>query len=158
MNDALNDLAVQYVRLVLAMGEHDSDYVDSYYGPAEWREEVRAAPPSLTEIHRSATILRDQLSAVERSPRLDYLRRQTEALIARAEMLEGRRFTFDEESKALYDAVAPTHGEDYFRALNANLDQELPGSGSLQSRVEEFRARFVIPRESLDAVFSAAID
>jgi hypothetical protein len=54
--------------------------------------------------------------------------------------------------------VAPTHGEDYFRALNAAIDQELPGSGSLQSRVEDFRAQFVIPRERLDAVFSAAID
>jgi hypothetical protein len=159
MNDAaLNDLAVRYVRLVLAMGEHDSDYVDAYYGPAEWREEVRAAPPSLTEIHQWAVSLRDQLAGAERSPRLDYLRRQTDALIARAEMLQGRRFTFDEESQALYDAVAPTHGEDYFRALNAAIDQELPGSGSLAERVEEFRAQFVIPRERLDAVFSAAID
>ncbi len=35
------------------------------------------------------------------SLRLDYLRRQTDALIARAEMLQGRRFTFDEESQAL---------------------------------------------------------
>jgi hypothetical protein len=92
------------------------------------------------------------------SLRLDYLRRQTDALIARAEMLEGRRFTFDEESEALYDAVAPTHGEDYFRALNGAIDQELSGSGSLASRVEAFRAQFAIPREKLDAVFTAAID
>src|SRR5688500_16631028 len=153
----MNDAAARYVRLVRAMGEHDSDYVDAYYGPAEWREQVRAAPPSLEEIHRSAEVLRDELAPMEPSPRRDYLLRQTEALSARAEMLQGRRFTFDEESKALYDAVAPTHGEDYFRALNAAIDQELPGSGSLASRVEEFRAQFVIPRENLDAVFSAAI-
>ncbi|MFL6247548.1 MAG: hypothetical protein ACJ74H_16105, partial [Thermoanaerobaculia bacterium] len=154
----MNDAAAQYVRLVLAMGEHDADYVDAYYGPAEWREEVRAARPSLKEIHRSAENLRAQFAAMERSPRVDYLQRQTEALIARAEMLEGRRFTFDEESKALYDAVAPTHGEDYFRALNAAIDQELPGSRGLASRVEAFRAQFVIAREKLDAVFKAAID
>ena len=154
----MNDDANQYVRLVLAMGEHDADYVDAYYGPAEWREEVRAARPPLTEIHASAANLRDRLAAMDATPRRDYLLRQTEALIARAEMLQGRRFTFDEESKALYDAVAPSHGEDYFQALNAAIDQELPGQGSLSSRVEAFRAQFVIPRDKLDIVFKAAID
>jgi hypothetical protein len=160
----MNDAAARYVRLVLAMGEHDADYVDAYYGPPAWREEVRAANVSLDQIHDSATALRDDLGAIDRpsatieSLRLDYLRRQTDALLARAEMLRGRRFTFDEESQALYDAVAPTHGEDYFRALNAAIDHELPGDGDLASRVEAFRAQFVIPREKLDAVFSAAID
>jgi hypothetical protein len=160
----MNDAAERYVRLVLAMGEHDADYVDSYYGPPAWRDEVRAAHASLDTIHASAIALRERLAGIARpaeaieSLRLDYLRRQTEALIARSEMLRGRRFTFDEESQALYDSVAPTQGEDYFRALNAAIDRELPGSGSLASRVEAFRAQFVIPREKLDAVFGAAID
>ena len=65
---------------------------------------------------------------------------------------------FDEESKALYDAVAPTHGEDYFRGLNASIEDELPGEGALVDRVEAFRMQFVIPRERLDKVFGAAID
>jgi hypothetical protein len=160
----MNDAAETYVRLVRAMGEHDADYVDSYYGPPAWREEARAAKQTLPEIHASAVALRETLASVDRplegieALRLDYLRRQTSALIARAEMLEGRRFTFDEESEALYDAVAPTHGEDYFRVLNAAIDQELTGTGSLASRVEAFRAQFAIPREKLDALFTAAID
>ena len=28
----MNDLAERYVKLVLAMGRHDGDYVDAYYG------------------------------------------------------------------------------------------------------------------------------
>jgi hypothetical protein len=160
----MNAAAERYVKLVLAMGEHDADYVDSYYGPAEWRDAIRAAPPSLEAIRTEAASLRDALAAMERpteaveSLRLDYLRRQTEALIARAEILGGRRMTFDEESQALYDAVAPTHGEEYFRELNSAIDRELPGGGSLAERVEAFRLQFAIPREKLDAVFSAAID
>ena len=160
----MNAAAEQYVRLVLAMGEHDADYVDAYYGPPAWRDEVRAAKPSLEAIHDAARALRDALAAVHRpadaieSLRLDYLRRQTDALIARAEMLQGRRLSFDEESKALYDAVAPRLSEDAFRAINAAIDAELPGDGTLASRVEVFRARFVIPRERLDDVFRAAID
>ena len=160
----MNDAAERYVRLVLAMGEHDADYVDAYYGPAEWRDEVRTTRPTLPFIHAAAVALRADLEAHARpddpmeSLRLDYLRRQTDALIARAEMLGGRRMRFDEESKALYDAVAPTHGEDYFRGLNAAIDRELPGSGALTDRIESFRMQFVIPREKLDDVFGAAID
>ena len=156
----MNDAAEQYVRLVLAMGEHDADYVDAYYGPTELRGEKQP----LAQIHASAIALRESLGALEHpgdpleSLRLDYLRRQTGALIARAEMLQGRRMSFDEESQALYDAVAPTHGEEYFRSLNAAIDAELPGSGTLAARVEAFRSEFVIPREKLDAVFGAAID
>jgi hypothetical protein len=160
----MNDAATRYVKLVLAMGEHDADYVDAYYGPPEWREQVRETRPTVDFIHDSALALRDQLAAIDRpndpieSLRLDYLRRQTDALIARAEMLEGRRFKFDEESRALYDAVAPSHAEEYFKRLNASIEDELPGDGALIDRVEAFRMQFVIPREQLDDVFSTAID
>ncbi|HUP58800.1 MAG TPA: hypothetical protein VNA69_00120 [Thermoanaerobaculia bacterium] len=160
----MNDAAETYVRLVLAMGEHDADYVDAYYGPPQWREEVREEKPALDAILAGARNLSAMLEAADRPSdpieklRLDYLRRQTEALIARAEMLEGRRFTFDEESRALYDAVAPTHSEEYFRELNASIEREVPGSGALIDRVEAFRMQFVIPREKLDDVFRAAID
>ena len=41
--------------------------------------------------------------------RPEYLRRQLEALRARVRMLSGTKMSFDEESQALYDAVAPTH-------------------------------------------------
>src|SRR6185295_4308823 len=41
---------------------------------------------------------------------------------------------------------------------NAAIADELPGKTALADRVEAFRMEFVIPREKLDATFSAAID
>ena len=35
-------LAERYVKTVLALGQHDKDYVDAYYGPPEWKREVEA--------------------------------------------------------------------------------------------------------------------
>ena len=43
-----------------------------------------------------------------------YLVRQIESMRSRVSMLQGKRFTFDEESQALYDAVAPTYAEPDF--------------------------------------------
>ena len=39
---ALDELAERYVRLALELGEYDSDYVDAYLGPPQWREKARA--------------------------------------------------------------------------------------------------------------------
>jgi hypothetical protein len=33
----MNALADRYVRLVLAVGQHDASFVDAYYGPPEWK-------------------------------------------------------------------------------------------------------------------------
>ena len=32
--DGLNTIAAKYAHLVLALGQHDPDYVDAFYGPA----------------------------------------------------------------------------------------------------------------------------
>jgi hypothetical protein len=163
---SMNSLAEQYVRLVLAVGQHDADYVDAYYGPPEWRKEAEARKLPLTDIASRASALSRDLAAALQTPagdemvqlRRQYLTRQLAALRARVSMLTGTELRFDEESKALYDATAPTHTEADFAGVLAQLESKLPGTGSLIDRYDAFRSRFVIPRERLDAVFKAAID
>jgi hypothetical protein len=75
-------------------------------------------------------------------------------------MLGGKRLSFDEESRALYDAVAPVNTEEHFREVRDDLDRALPGDGgsaSLVDRYETFRKAFTIPKERVDGVFRAAI-
>ena len=36
----MNTIAERYVKLVLAVGQHDADYVDAFYGPPEWKAEA----------------------------------------------------------------------------------------------------------------------
>ena len=33
----MNGIAEHYAHLVLALGQHNPDYVDAFYGPAEWK-------------------------------------------------------------------------------------------------------------------------
>jgi hypothetical protein len=90
--------------------------------------------------------------------RVQYLTRQLESLVARVDMLLGTKMTFDQESRALYDAVSPPQSEADFRPVLAELDRALPGTSSLIQRYEAFAGAFVIPKDKLDAVFTAAID
>src|SRR5476649_2202422 len=56
-NSPMNAAAERYLKLVLAVGEHDPDYVDAYYGPPAWRNEAKQAKRSLAEIHADALAL-----------------------------------------------------------------------------------------------------
>jgi hypothetical protein len=159
---SMNTIAEQYVRLTLAVGEHDPDYVDAYYGPPEWRPEgekqnfddLIARAASLTTDLRGVTVPGDEMERL----RFDYLKAQVNAMNARLRMLRGERPGFDEESRALYDAVAPTHPESYFEKILEDLDSRFPGSGPLVERYDAWRRAFVVPREKLNAVFRTAIE
>jgi hypothetical protein len=202
----MNRIAESYVKLVLAVGQHDANYVDAFYGPAEWKQAAEAAakrplPDLLAEARRllaalavlpalpepepaqgpapaappappppatAATPARggapsaagpDTGDAANELPRLRrrYLERQLSALAAHVEGLGGRRRTFDEESKALYDAVAPVYDAAHFQAILDRIDRIVPGKGPLPARIEAYRRRFVIPPDRVDGVFAAAI-
>ncbi len=159
----MDSIAERYVKLVLALGQHDADYVDAYYGPAAWKQEAAASKQSLDAIGTTAAELMAALGR-ERAPademgrlRLHYLQRQLSALAARVRMLKGERLSFDEESRALYDAVAPTLPESHFQTILDGLEKRFPGNGRLVDRYDAFRKAFVIPADKLDQVFKRAI-
>jgi hypothetical protein len=158
----MDTIAEGYVKLVLAVGQHDADYVDAYYGPEAWKPAAGVKQPIDALLARAGELQ----AAVVRLPepagelpqlRRRYLERQLAAVGARLRMLKGERLSFDEESKALYDAVAPTLPESQFQQALDRLDKRFPGEGALVSRIEAYRRGFVIPRDKLEGVFQTAI-
>ena len=159
----MNTIAEQYVKLVLAVGQHDAEYVDAFYGPAEWKTDAARQRVPLAEIDATAARLGTAISDVGEDGdelarlRREYLRRQLEALRARVRMLQGAKLTFDEESQALYDAVAPRHPDSYFADILDEIDRALPGTGPLIERYDAFRQKFIVPPDRLSRVFDGAI-
>ena len=158
------DIAQRYVKLVLKVGQHDADYVDAYYGDPAWRPTGDPAP--LADLAAEAAALRNELSALPppEGPesallalRYTYLDRQLASVASRIEMLSGTRFTFDEEAQRLYDVSPPHRTEVEFQALVDEIDALVPGRGPLLGRYTTYRNRFVIPPDTLDVVFRAAI-
>ena len=165
--DPYRSVAEQYVKLVLAVGQHDGDYVDAYYGPAEWRTEAETAKLPLPAIDQRAAAVEAELAGIAFKPeaadaeiwglRRQYLARQLAALRSRVAMLQGKQLSFDEESLALYDAVAPVKPVSEFEAVLKQLDAKIPGSGTMIEKYDRFKQAFVIPTARLDRVFQEAI-
>jgi hypothetical protein len=156
----VDHLAESYVKLALAMGRHDPDFVDAYYGPEEWRQQVDAEQPSLDRIREDARTLAAELDGDEEAgsgERAGYLRQQLTALITRADMLSGTTLSFDDESLGLFGVVAPSHPESYYAESLAELDALLPGTGSVADRYAAFTAEYVVPNERLPELFQMAI-
>jgi len=71
----MNDIAERYVKLVLALGQHDRDYVDAYYGPPEWKQQAESAKASLDELaERARTLLGSVRNAPVASAEMESLR------------------------------------------------------------------------------------
>jgi hypothetical protein len=168
----MNGIAERYAHLVLALGQHDPDYVDAFYGPAEWKTQAEKEKKSLDAIGAEAAKLSATLAKTPDAAtsgdemlklRREYLLKQISALAARVRMVKGEKLTFDDESRALYDAVAPTFPDSHFDQIIAQLESKIPGKGpsrtggSLWERYENWRKPFVIPKEKLDTVFQLAI-
>jgi hypothetical protein len=161
-HNVLDAYAARYVHLGLAFGEHDKDYVDAYYGPAEWRTAAHAQLISLAELQAQADELDGAIRAVsphdtQQAERRTYLLGQLLAMRTRMDMASGTRLPFDDESKRLFDAAAPVHDASYFERLLKDLDAALPGKGGVNERYLAYRNKFVIAPQRLEAVFNAAI-
>jgi hypothetical protein len=160
----MDELATSYIKLVLSVGLHDSDYVDAYYGPPELRTQVEAERPSLEAIKESAAATLNQARALAPAKndemarlRHQYIVRQLESLMARVDILRGKKLSFDEEAQALYDAEPPSYPEDHFTRIVKELGALLPGNGAIPPRYDKYKGAFIIPREKLDSVFQTAV-
>jgi hypothetical protein len=167
----MNDVAIDYVKLVLALGERDPGYVDAYYGPGEWKEQAAHDATDAADIGRQAQRLIQALDALPPDPaenptadavllelRKRYLRNQLGALSARAAVLQGLKLSFDDEARALYDVAPPHYAEADFEPVLKELDKLLPQEpGTLSERYNRYMDRYAVPRDKLDAVMRAAI-
>ena len=164
----MNNIAEDYVKLVLNIGQYDADFVDAYYGPEDWRSGLKTdltfdstaykelstkTDELLNELESLGEYKADELETL----RFRYLYKQLLACKTKIFMLNGVLLPFDEETKALYDASAPTHNDEFFQSAIAELDKILPGKGDVAKRLNDFKMKFVVPTDKLKDVFNAAI-
>jgi hypothetical protein len=148
-------LAERYVKLVLGIGAYDPNYVDAYYGPAEWKGAKSPLGALATEASDLGVDISRQVGGD--SYRQNYLLVQTRAALSRVRLLQGEKFSFDTEAKMLYEVEPPVVSLADLEAAREAVDKALGGSGPLEKRMEKFDARYAIPAPRVDRTFRAAI-
>jgi hypothetical protein len=164
LEQRLSPIAEQYVRLALALGEHDSDYVDAYFGPPEWRELAQQQALPLAEITVAADELVAELQAMHRAGagellalRHNFLLTHLQSLATVSRVRGGLGLSFDEESRLIYGFVAPSYPAAHYEQALQQLDAVLPGEGTIHERFAAFREQFRIPDDKVEAIVVAGI-
>jgi len=165
----MNNIAENYVRLVLRVGQLDNDFVDAYYGPDNLHpHDLIKTPDDSSKILKlcdtETDSLLDKLDNLKNfnadnieTLRYRFLYKELLSVKAKLFMLKGGSFSFDKESNALYDAVAPAYSKEHFQSILDKLDKILPGKGSISKRLDDYRKHFIIPKDKLQEVFNTAI-
>jgi len=135
-----------YLRLTLEIARHIDGYVDAYYGPADLRADVTAAPPRAPdELLAAAANLYERIPA-DNSARAAYLAAALRAIRCTVRMLLGETVDYLEEVYEIYDIRPQLVDETRFMAAHRALDDllpEVPGAG-LGERLAMWRKSFEI--------------
>lgn len=165
----MNEIAEQYVKLVLQIGLYKPDYVDAYYGPAEWilnkNNELKIDSTIINTLNEKADNLLNKLDDLKdykatelETMRFRFMYKQLLSVKGMIFIISGGNFPFDQEAKVLYDAEPPHYDTEHFQEIIDELEKIVPGSSKISERFNNFRSQFIIPPEKLDTVFTAAIN
>ncbi|ABZ74885.1 conserved hypothetical protein [Shewanella halifaxensis HAW-EB4] len=160
---ALNQFAERYIKLVLAVGQHDCYYVDAYYGPEEWQKETYWQPlADLQSQYLQGSELIEamavRLSEPELVERHQFLQTQWLSIGAYLALLQGKEYSFNEEAVALYDCHLTPYSLLEHQQVLADIEALLPGEGSLTNRYNQFKSQFIVPKDKAAEVFTASVD
>jgi hypothetical protein len=160
---ALDQIARDYIRLVVGLGEHDADSIDYYYGPPEWVTDIRKTAPPLSEIRQSALKLVEVLTEMPihdalSSNRKTFLAGQLQSIACRAASLSGSPLTFDQETRCFFGiTVPPKSDEKALAETRSQISRLVGGHGNLAERYTAFESRYIVPQNHLEAVMRRAI-
>jgi len=158
-----DDPVRKYLGLALELGERDPDSLDFYVGVDPTLDKLRTEPEVLDSLHNSALALSSQVRNMPESPSFDARRKasllaQIDTVALRAEELEGRNRTFDEESLTLFGVVAPPDNDVASRArVRAQLARILANDKDPAAAYSRFDAQFIVRPDRVPAVMSAAL-
>lgn len=142
----------RYLRLGLQLGRHGDGVVDAYYGPPELAAAVETEPPVDPAVLVSdADMLLDELED-------GWLRDQAAGLRTYAGVLAGESRSYSDEVEGCY-GVRPAHtDETVFTAAHEQLDELLPGDGSLAERKQRWEDSMRVPADRIEPVIAAVIE
>ena len=155
---AQNDIGTAYVRLALAIEQHQPSYIDAFFGPAAWKTRAEMEGKlALSELSaRALTLARSIESLAADSQRTRFLAKQVTAMQTTLRILAGESVPYLDEVEQVYD-ISPERVDDrVLEEARRTLENLLPGNGSLNERLLERRRRFQVGNEAAAELFAIA--
>lgn len=164
----LNNISESYVKLVLKIGIYDSEYIDACFAPEKlYPSSLDSNKLDIFPYNKFKSEVNNLITRIEKinyndfddlyQLRYRFLSKLIMAVNGKIEILNGTKMSFDEESKIIYDAIAPKHNEEYFKGIVNELNELLPGEGSINERMKKFKKDFIIPKSKIDTVTSITL-
>jgi hypothetical protein len=125
----------RYVLLGLRLGRHVDGLVDSYYGPAELKEQAdnEALVPAEQLVADGASLVAELGDG--------WLRDCAQGLETYARVIAGEPISYSDEVERCYGVRPERRDESVFLAAHEQLEALLPGEGTLGERREAWRDR-----------------
>jgi hypothetical protein len=154
------DVITSYLELCLRLGRHIDGLVDAYYGPREISELIEAedlrAPSSL--VGDAGALLGSLDDSGLDEKRRCWLQSQLLGLDTVARRLAGEEIGYEDEVERCYGVRPQWVAEDVFEAAHRELDEVLPGPGSLAELYQAWREGDVVRGDELVAVFQNLLE
>jgi len=130
--------AERYLELGLRLGRHVDGLVDAYYGPLELKAQVDAEDVvEASQLADDAGVLLGELPD-------GWLRDQIRACETYARVLAGEKVDYADEVEACYGVRPELTPIAVYEEAHAELEELLPGEGSLVERRENWRAQQLV--------------
>lgn len=151
------DVVSSYLELGLRLGRHIDGLVDAYFGPPEIKERIDAEERS-----DPAALASDASGLIESldgdgldEGRRRWLHAQLIGLETVARRLAGEEVAFQDEVERCY-GIRPRHTpEAEFEHAHRELDEALPGEGSVAERYQAWREKDALAGDALAGVIDS---
>ena len=138
--------AEAYILLGLRLGRHVDGLVDAYYGPPELKEQVDAE--ELVPAEQLALDAAELLDMLEDG----WVRDQVAGCATYARVLAGEPISYSDEVEGCYGVRPQRTSASVYKEAHAELDELLPGDGSLAERRVAWRERHLCPGDAAVAL------
>ncbi|MFW6074914.1 MAG: hypothetical protein ACOC9Y_04915 [Chloroflexota bacterium] len=127
-----------YITTALRIGEEIEGYIDAFHGPDDLRDEAA----KIDDIQNALGALEAEVEALPSSARKTFLRGQARSMRAVYGVHRDESMSYADEVEATFNIRPVWTDEQHFERAHLQLEQVLPGDGSLRDRRERYMRGF----------------
>ncbi len=142
-------IAERYIRAAHGVNLYKDGFIDAYFGNPNWTQPFSS---DLKDLAVELEKLQNDVLEVSSFERQAYLSVQIRAMQTMVKLKRGDSISFLKEVKGLHDIDPIRKPDSLFETAHQKLEQLLPGNGNLNNRWQDYRNKFRIDPNRIQAL------